>query len=380
MPTVALVMIVRNEAHVIRRCLDSVRPFITCWSICDTGSTDGTQEIILQHMKGVPGTLHQRPWVDQQHNRNESIELARDAADYLLLIDADEELEPAPGFVMPDLTADAYDFTVRMYDTEWSRPQLVSAKYPWRWVGKRHPGLHGEGAKTVWLLPGMFTRAHTDGATWVDPDKYKNHAAELEVECAAEPGKPRLRYYLAQSYKDAGEPEKALANYLQRAEMGGFEEERWSALYEAAKLLEALGRPPREVVAGYVRAFEARQTRAEPLYRAARFLRFSGQPGPALGFAREASVMPRPPDRLFVEGSVYEWRALDEHVVCAYVAGELLDLQEALPKLIERAPAHEMARIARNTKAVLREALGPVRHGSLPPPEVAQSSEATSRE
>ena len=40
MPTsLCLNMIVKNEAHVIRRCLDSVRPFVSHWVIVDTGST-----------------------------------------------------------------------------------------------------------------------------------------------------------------------------------------------------------------------------------------------------------------------------------------------------------------------------------------------------
>ena len=43
--SIGLAMIVRNEAHVINRCLDSVRPYVTHWAIVDTGSTDGTAEL-----------------------------------------------------------------------------------------------------------------------------------------------------------------------------------------------------------------------------------------------------------------------------------------------------------------------------------------------
>ena len=60
--TLCLNMIVKDEAHVIRRCLDSVRSHLAHWTIVDTGSTDGTQEIIRSHLRDLPGELHERPW------------------------------------------------------------------------------------------------------------------------------------------------------------------------------------------------------------------------------------------------------------------------------------------------------------------------------
>lgn len=85
-------MIVKNEAPVIARCLASVKPWVDHWVIVDTGSSDGTQDLVRQCMEGVPGSLHERPWVDFAHNRNEALELARPHGDYLLFIDADEQL------------------------------------------------------------------------------------------------------------------------------------------------------------------------------------------------------------------------------------------------------------------------------------------------
>jgi len=69
-------MIVRNEAHVIRRCLDSVMPLIDTWVIVDTGSTDGTQKIVREHLAAIPGELLERPWVNFAHNRTEAVVLA----------------------------------------------------------------------------------------------------------------------------------------------------------------------------------------------------------------------------------------------------------------------------------------------------------------
>ena len=81
--TVCLNMIVKNEAPVISRCIDSVRPIIDCWTIVDTGSSDGTQDIIRKELSDLPGELHERPWRDFASNRSEALELARGRSDYI---------------------------------------------------------------------------------------------------------------------------------------------------------------------------------------------------------------------------------------------------------------------------------------------------------
>src|SRR5437773_8058324 len=89
--TVALCMIVKNEAHVIRRYLESHKDVIDTWCIVDTGSTDGTQQIVRDTMAelGIPGELHEREWIDFGTNKTEMLQLAKGRADYLLQNDAD---------------------------------------------------------------------------------------------------------------------------------------------------------------------------------------------------------------------------------------------------------------------------------------------------
>ena len=112
-PAICLNMIVRNEAHVVHEVLDSVAPFIDSWVIVDTGSDDGTQDLIRSHMDGlgIPGTLHERRWRNFGHNRSEAITLARGHGDYIWVMDADDLLIGTPDFT--DLSADVYHSTVQ---------------------------------------------------------------------------------------------------------------------------------------------------------------------------------------------------------------------------------------------------------------------------
>ena len=74
-----LTMMVKNEAHIIKRCLESVVDIIDYWVICDTGSTDGTQEIIQNYFdkQNISGELFQHTWGNYGHNRTLTLECAK---------------------------------------------------------------------------------------------------------------------------------------------------------------------------------------------------------------------------------------------------------------------------------------------------------------
>ncbi|OGT57995.1 MAG: hypothetical protein A3F14_03510 [Gammaproteobacteria bacterium RIFCSPHIGHO2_12_FULL_43_28] len=360
--TICLNMIVKNEAKVIARCLESVKPLIDHWVIVDTGSDDGTQEIIHKTMKDIPGELHERPWRDFGYNRTEAITLARNKAHYLFAIDADDILIIPPKFVMPKLTKDVYSLRIEHAEIRHWRMQLFRADLDFHYVGVLHEALISHSPRTHARLEQLLYKCIPDGYRSSDSDKYRKDAALLEHALTVEPANTRYAFYLAQSLRDAGEFEKAIAAYTHRANMGGWEEENYFSLYEIGRLSALLGLDDKIVIERYLKAYERFPTRAEPLYNLAVFLRNRGRHVAAYPFARAASEIPIPNHTLFVDDSVYAWRALDEYAVAASWAGHFKEAILANKKLLlsKILPESERGRIQKNLE-FCREKIGRVK-------------------
>lgn len=356
-PRICLNMIVKNESAIIERCLDSVLPLIDAWVIVDTGSTDGTQDIIRKKLAHLPGELHERPWVNFGHNRSEAAALAQDRPDkavYLLFFDADDLLERPADFVLPELTADAYRLWLSLHGTRYTRTILVSTRLRWRWVGVVHEYPAAEPPEsTIETLQGLQVQSSVEGARSRDPQKYCNDAALLEKALADDSSNTRNVFYLAQSYRDAGETQKALTTYLRRAAMGGWAEEQWCALWQAARMAEKLQRPWPEVTDRYLTAFQARPQRVEPLVDLARAERERSQFARAYLFASVAMRFDWPKqDILFVDESAYQWRRQDELSIAAYWIGRYQESLDLCNYLLEsdRTPPLQRERIEMNRK------------------------------
>jgi tetratricopeptide (TPR) repeat protein len=315
-PRVALAMIVRNEAAVIARCLASARPFIDAWVICDTGSTDDTPARVQAALAGIPGRLLHRPWVNFGHNRTELLALARDAADYLLLLDADMTVAGDPG-ALTALTADAYDVTVEDGGLTYRLPCLVRADRPWRYEGVTHEALVVPPTATWGYCAGLRIRHHADGG--MRADKLTRDRALLEAAVAARPDDARSVFYLAQTYRDLGDRAQAVALYRRRVALGGWAEEQFYAQYQVGVLLAPTAWPA--AVEALLTAWNLRPTRAEPWHALAVGWRQRQQWALAYWAASTGTAISEPADRLFVETAVYRWGLPFERSLAAYYTG-----------------------------------------------------------
>lgn len=114
MLTVGLSMIVKNGGEDLRKCLASARDVVQQIVIADTGSTDGSISIARE----FGATVVSFPWInDFAAARNAALEPV--TTDWVLVLDADEELDADAGQLLPSLLAHpgigGYVLSIRNY-------------------------------------------------------------------------------------------------------------------------------------------------------------------------------------------------------------------------------------------------------------------------
>jgi tetratricopeptide (TPR) repeat protein len=353
--TIGLSMIVKNESRVMRRCLDSVLPLLDYVLVSDTGSTDGTQDLVRAYLaeKSIPGEVIERPWRDFAHNRTEALDALRcvDWVDYVLVIDADEVLVLEEGFspaaFKANLTHDLYDITTRYGTNVYLRPQIFSNRLPFLYKSALHEYLEAPKGVSRAIARGLFNRPSPDGARSQDKDKYIKDVATLRKAIKAERDPfllSRYRFYLAQSLRDSGQFEEALTEYLTRSRMGYWIEEVFVSLYQAGLMMERLERPTDDTVAMFLRAHDALGNRAEALHAAARVLRKAKRYEEARYFAKVGLSLTPSANALFLDSTTYDYGLLDELQISAYWTGRYRESLEIGERLLREAKFPESQR------------------------------------
>lgn len=228
-------MIVRDEEAVLPRCLDSAMAHVDEIIVVDTGSVDATPCIA----RDAGATVYHRDWRNFGSNRSELLTLARSSADYLLLLDADDELLT--------LTRDpcelAYNFQIVTPGVApYLQPRLISTAIDWRYEGVTHEYLTSDELP----IPGAgktggSLRHNCDGSRW--PRKLQEDAALLEAEYEQDPFNVRTVFYLANTYRDLGRYDEALSFYHLRVHLAGWQAEVEAAAEQARRIAAADYRP-----------------------------------------------------------------------------------------------------------------------------------------
>lgn len=350
-----LTMIVKDEAAIIERCLSAAAPWIDAYAVHDTGSTDGTPELVTSFFRdrGIPGRVTHGRFEDFAQARNDSLDAAladpagRDT-DYLLLCDADMEIVVDDPEFRRGLTAGAYLMDQVASGMRYANLRMVHRALPARYHGVTHEYLDLGGAEHR-RLTGAWFRDHAEGASRAA--KFERDLAMLRKALSEEPENARYVFYLAQTLRDLGRTDEAIDAYLDRVALGGWEEEVWYSLHQVAQLRERRGDDPDVVLRSFLTAYERRPTRAETLVDLARYLREQGsRHALAHVFATRAVELPLPDDLLFVLPDSYGWKARDELSVSSYWVGRYAESAELAESVLAdpALPPSERERVERN--------------------------------
>lgn len=321
---ICLAMIVRDAEDFILETLASVAPFIHEWVVIDTGSGDDTAATVQSFFDaaGIPGTLLRRPWVGFAHNRTELLQNCAGHGHFALMMDADDMLFGT----LPLYRLDADSYRLR-FGTEFMfwRSGLFRLSRRWEFRGAVHEYAVclDDGAITK-NLDGPYNFVYRSlGSRARDPQRFQRDIDVLLASQAEHPDDARTAFYLAQSYRDAGDDERALHWYSTRAAMPGWDEETFVAALEAARIGgQRADATADDVSRGFLSAWALRPGRAEPLHDLARWHRERSRWADGYLTATRAASIPFPTDDLlFVNADVYSWRSTDERAVCAFHLG-----------------------------------------------------------
>jgi len=307
-PRVCLNMIVKNEAKIILRCLTAALPFIDTWVIADTGSTDGTPDLITNFFKehNIPGRLCKTEFQNFSQARNAALTFARAAPgwDYVLFLDADMELT-GNAFDRSQLTAGSYNVEQRTPFRSWWNTRLLARSTKAHYEAPTHEYVSIDGPPPEQLRT-LVIEDRDDGGS--KGNKAERDIRLLSEDLAKNPNSVRSMFYLAQTYRETGRPAEALPWYKRRVEIGGWDEETYFSLYGICLCHKDLGNTAEFVLAA-LEAYNFRPSRGESLRELACYFRDRAKNEIAFMFDEELARLPFPGDFLFVDRESYDWVA-----------------------------------------------------------------------
>jgi len=345
LPTICLNMIVKNEEKTILRLLESVANLIDTYCIEDTGSTDNTKAVITSFFskRGIPGKIVEEPFVDFAYNRTHAIQRASGMSDFLLFLDADMILKQK-------ISTEDVKKKLREFNVFYVLQGCMSFYYKNVRLAKNDP-------RSRYITPTHEYFAPPDNAgtygyfsmdeLFIDDigdcgsksNKIQRDIQLLSKELETNPRNDRCLFYLANTYRDDGNSEKAIEYYKKRVEVGGWVEEVWYSLYQMGYLYVAMKEFDKAIFA-WLEAYNRFPQRIENLYEIVKFYRIEGSCNLAYHFfmlANHEKTKNSNWDYVFLQKNVYDFLLDYELSIIGYYCNrDNHDLQDVCMRLLSQ--------------------------------------------
>ena len=354
MPKLILNTIVKDESHCILTMLKSALQISDAIVIADTGSTDGTQEMIRKfgEENNIPTYVFERPFDDFEKSRNFGMEKAREVVKELgwnvndcwtWWCDADETIVVDSKFNKKQFVNDLYMINTYIGQMKYTRNTFARISKPFRFYGPIHEFIVCDEQN---ITSGLATNIHVDvkmiGASWQGdiPTKYKNHAFVLEKYIDVNRQDPRWIFYTAQSYHDSASiPDnkeeneerlrRALKYYKERVSRpDGYPEELFYAQYRIGTIMRSIEDPWNLVHQECLKAYNMDPIRGESIKTIIDYYLQVNEWNMAYLYTKFAKVNfhgknPYPTRLLFVDEALYIWKFAESHAAACFYTGRM---------------------------------------------------------
>lgn len=328
-PTLCLNMIVKNESKIITRLLKSVVDIVDSYCICDTGSTDDTIEIIETFFqeKGISGKIVQEPFRDFGYNRSVALKACENMenADYILLLDADMLFKLSPGVTankFKQTLLNGHTFYVFQGSDQfyYKNTRITKNNCGSSYWGVTHEYLKTPEGVVNTLIDKNVAFIYDIGDGGCKGDKYERDIRLLQQGLIDHPNNDRYTFYLANSYRNAGQIENAIEMYKKRTELGGWCDEIWNSYYNIAQCYSQRGDMP-NAIHYYMEAYNSYPERIENLHAIIHHYRVANKPH--LGYvyyhtAKHQLMQNKFKDYLFMQKDIYDYKLDYEMTIIGY--------------------------------------------------------------
>ena len=354
MPKLILNTIVKDESHCILTMLKSALQISDAIVIADTGSTDGTQEMIRKfgEENNIPTYVVERPFDDFEKSRNFGMEKAREIVKELgwnpndcwtWWCDADETIVVDSKFDKKQFVNDLYMINTYIGQMKYTRNTFARISKPFRFYGPIHEFIVCDDKN---ITSGLATDIHVDvkmiGASWQGdiPTKYKNHAFVLEKYIDNNRQDPRWIFYTAQSYHDSASiPDnreeneerlrRSLKYYKERVNRtDGYPEEIYYSQFRIGTIMKNLEESWNLTHQELLKAYNIDPMRGESIKIIIDYYLQMNEWNLAYIYSKFAKVNfhgknPYPNRLLFVDEALYIWKFAEAHAATCFYTGRM---------------------------------------------------------
>ena len=273
---VNLCIMVKNGGEQFEEMLNKNMHLIDRWTILDTGSTDGTLDIIKKVLIGKKkGRLFQEPFINFRDSRNRLLQLAGQDCKFTLMLDDTYTIAgDLRGFleeVRGDQFADSFSLYIKSDDVEYASNRVLKTHRQLKYMYKIHEVIQEKNNMNV-IIPIERTRIDDGRFEYMEERTMGRKELDLKLlyeELEDDPTNSRTHYYLGQTYNLLQQHEKAFQYFMERADhpTPGFLQEKIDAVFEGARLANFQLKKPWDLCEKlYLRAYELDKSRPDSLY------------------------------------------------------------------------------------------------------------------